>query len=288
MQAPPVPQLPVSYPPPPYRIAIEHGEAYFNDYFSGRILAAPISGGPARVILTGLDRPYGIAVENGWVFWTQSHGNPGGVSGAVYAFDGQTKRALSTTESSPAEIVVGAQDLYWVNREGGSVRRVARGGGTPTTLASGLDHPNGIALDASFVYFSEWGSQGSVGIGKVPIAGGAVVSLAATHGGVTALAIDADSVYWTTMDGDVVRLSKKGGAPEKLATRQGDAGCLAVDAASVYWCDNTKHAILRRDKRTGAVERVGEPPSSIDAIALDATSLCWVDTQRYELVKQRK
>ena len=77
------------------------------------------------------------------------------------------------------------------------------------------------------------------------------MALAATQGAVTSIAVDADKVYWTTMDGDVVELPKTGGTPNKLATGQGFAACLAVETQHVFRCNQTTLTVMRRDKNTG-------------------------------------
>ena len=68
------------------------------------------------------------------------------------------------------------------------------GGGTPRTLASGLDAPDAIAVDATNVYVATNGSSEKARtdgtILRVPTAGGTVTVLATGRKGPGALAID--------------------------------------------------------------------------------------------------
>ena len=85
--------------------------------------------------------------------------------------------------------------------------KVAIGGGSPTILASGLQAPYAIALDATTVY---WTSDDAVM--SVRKAGGATATLA-QHDPYLApfgVAVDATSVYWSdSITGAVVRLTPK-------------------------------------------------------------------------------
>jgi sugar lactone lactonase YvrE len=83
---------------------------------------------------------------------------------------------------------------------------VPLGGGTSVVLASGLSQPNGIAVDASFVYFT---CDGDRTVRKVPIGGGAPVVLATAQGAPSGIALDDTAVYWTSQSGGtVMRLAK--------------------------------------------------------------------------------
>ena len=76
-----------------------------------------------------------------------------------------------------------------------------------TTLATGQVHPVGIVVDASYVYFTCFASDGTVR--KVGLAGGPVVTIASAQNQPGYMAMDAKSLYWTNSgSGTVMKLAK--------------------------------------------------------------------------------
>jgi hypothetical protein len=66
------------------------------------------------------------------------------------------------------------------------------------TLASGLNRASGIAVDAANVYVALQGSNLGAVV-RVPIAGGAVTTIASLPGSAYDLAVDTTDVYWTNL-----------------------------------------------------------------------------------------
>jgi hypothetical protein len=85
--------------------------------------------------------------------------------------------------------------------------KIPSAGGTATTLASDQVYPQGIAVDGTNVY---WTNYGDGTVMKVPAGGGTPTILAAGQSGPNSIAVGATSVCWTNYDdGTVARLTPK-------------------------------------------------------------------------------
>jgi hypothetical protein len=113
-------------------------------------------------------------------------------------------------------------------------------GGSGTQAATGrqlaVAHvPNGIAVNATHVYWTEGGPQESTGtpgaVRQVPIAGGAPIPLVPNAGWPTQIAVDAKNAYWGESIGATMEVPLAGGTPMSL----GESGrSIAVDGSNVY------------------------------------------------------
>jgi hypothetical protein len=61
---------------------------------------------------------------------------------------------LASAQNGPGAVALDSHNLYWVDTGGGTVMSAPLDGGAPVTLASGLTSPGAIAVDGSGVYFT--------------------------------------------------------------------------------------------------------------------------------------
>jgi hypothetical protein len=222
----------------------------------GTVMKVPLGGGPAVTLASGQWNPFGVAVDLTSVYWTETAQITG--SGCC------------------------------VNQDGGTVNKVALGGGPTITLASGQLQPGPVAVDRTGVYWTD-GRNGTVM--KVGLDGGTAVTLASgqiTPGGI---AVDTTNVYWTDYGtcgatdggpcgGAVMKVALCGGRPTVLAyvQQQAPGGPIVVDATSVYWANayGTTGTLMKVPLGGGIPETLASGGLCL-GIAVDDTSVYWTD-----------
>lgn len=196
--------------------------------------------------------------------------------------------ALASAEQNPYGIAVDATRVYWADYTAGTIRRVAKAGGTPETWIAGQVHPYAVAIldPGGLVYWTDPGankvartSTAIAGANDVAtnqpdafwiiadanmaywtegtdvaranhVGGGAVVA----YGGADTklgLSQDADKLYWVTGD-KVVAAPKPGlGTMTTLASGQQSAWGIEVEGDWVYWTERVAGGGVRRVKKDG-------------------------------------
>ena len=70
----------------------------------------------------------------------------------------QCKNSVASGLAGPNSLVADSTSVYWVNlgtsTDLGSVMKVDRSGGTPTTIASGYTFPRSITADTTHIYWT--------------------------------------------------------------------------------------------------------------------------------------
>jgi len=147
-----------------------------------------------------------------------------------------------------------------------------------TALASAQWQPQALALDASSVYFTDYGS-GNAGatdgtVLKVSKGGGAVTTLASAQAWPTRLAVNASGVYWFVYDGSTSSIMKSPLAPGAVTTFV--AGSInptdiVADTANVYFADYADGSLKKVPAGGGTPAALAVNVSA--PLALDATSV---------------
>jgi hypothetical protein len=199
-------------------------------------MKVPVGGGTPVAIASGVDTPFGLAVDGTNVYFT-TIGNAHAVM--VVPVTGGTP-AVFAKGTSPWAITVQGDHVYWT--DDGSVFSAPKSGvgaGGPTALATGQSFPFSIAADASNVYWTNASGDGA--LLSVPSTGGTPKTLASAIG-MARLAIDASNAYLSTPgpssnDGAILRLPLAGGSATTLVSGLTTPEGIAVDGSSVYWVD---------------------------------------------------
>ena len=151
---------------------------------------------------------------------------------------------LATDPERPMRIAVDDDYVYWISKV--AARRIAKSGGSASTIATGADMGPGLTVDATRAYWTVFLLTG--GVQSAPLGGGSVVTLASNQELPRALAVDATRVYWT-YSGGVRRKGLTGLAfVEDIVTTPIGTDAIALDATHVYY--------LTDDAAVGAVAKV--------------------------------
>jgi sugar lactone lactonase YvrE len=180
---------------------------------AGSVSEAPTSGaGPVTTLASGQFDPTGLALSGTNLYWcNQNDYTP--KDGVVFALPqplvAGTENTLAAVPASgtstPVYLAIDTVNVYWTDFDNGLVMAEPLGGGTQTTLATGVA-PYGIAADGANVYWSDWGN-GTVM--KVTLDGGVITTLATAQDNPLTIAVDNTRVYWASYNrGTVLSIAK--------------------------------------------------------------------------------
>lgn len=237
------------------------------------------------VLATGLNYPYGIAVDQTHVYFTTT--------------DGTVQRVLKNGGSAPeilaqglqalGNMVIVAGHLYYANRGDRTVQRIAKNGvGGPKTLTPQLPNLTQMAADSTGVYFvvpfDQFGG-GPGSIGRVPLIGGSITWLTTDLVRPNYLFLDNGYVYFSQafydanqnkyVDGFVCRILQQGGVAETLITMELIPQPIVADNDAVYWGNDDAETIRRRSLTSGETVSLAAGQDKPIGLTLDDDTLYW-------------
>src|SRR5260221_1484344 len=154
--------------------------------------------------------------------------------------------------------------------------------GTSTAIASNQNGPLGLALSASFVYFTNLGDSSANGsIVRVPLSGGTPVTLKAGLLQPASIVIDAASIYWGSSgpgasSSAISKMPIGGGTVPTLASVQSyfSNGGIASDGVSVYWATfSAVGSVMKVPVNGGAPETIASGLPSPVSVAVTGNSV---------------
>jgi sugar lactone lactonase YvrE len=226
----------------PYSIAVDATNVYFVNNGADHIYQQPKDGSGGGVLLASPEEPMGIAVGEGFVYYTET-----GKGNVVRVpIGGGTLFTLASGRSFPRYVALCSDCtdntyVYWTEFDGGNVMKNQRTAAqsAAVTLASGESSPDGIAVDGDYVYWVEQGttsSNGSVRRNSVNGTPSSVQTLASGRNDPWNLATDGTHVFWTeNAAGNVMQVPVGGGAVFTLSTGDDAPYGIAVDSSGIYF-----------------------------------------------------
>jgi hypothetical protein len=152
-------------------------------------------------------------------------------------------RKLASGQAHPTRLVLDSQSVYWINQgpEGGdgTVMKVAKTGGTATTLATASgEQVTALALDGISLYWAH--SDGTSGtIAVMSASGGVSQTLVTDASWAGDLAIGADTIYWSRigLGSGISSAIKSGGSPSSILDGASLVTFLRLEGNTLYFVD---------------------------------------------------
>jgi hypothetical protein len=182
-------------------LAVDSVNVYFNDY---GVLRIPKNGG-AESIVDANDFVYALAADDNGVTWIGPIGGTEPYGVFAYHVGDPSQTLLATVDNVGSGIAIDAETVFFVGGPG--ISRISRNGGTVSSVITA--NPWKLAVDESFVYWSEGVAGNSSSIHKVPKTGGEPTTIMSGTGAYLDLVVDERCVYWTDLYGNRVSRTPK-------------------------------------------------------------------------------
>lgn len=121
------------------------------------LVTAPLSDPGKAQALTGNLPIFATAASDGTVFWIEGDGGDRFAIRSIPASGGGSPTTLASGLRDPVGVAADEDSVYWVDELAGTVVKMPRAGGRATVIASGQASPDAIAVDDQFVYWANAG-----------------------------------------------------------------------------------------------------------------------------------
>ncbi len=208
---------------------------YWTNTYEGTIERMPVGGGAATTLVRDLNRPVGIAVDRGLLFFSEFGSlsrMPTYDDGSVQSFvldDGPSK-VIAARQPGARAVATDDDNVYWATSS--AVMKASKSGGAPTTLGA-TSLSTELVVDEGFVY---WHSLEGA-LTKVATSGGDPVVLRRLKRSPAGSPTVRNGRVYAGTDTEVLSIPMDGGPAEVLAREPKEAPIHAVtaDDTYVYW-----------------------------------------------------
>ncbi len=200
-----------------------------------------------------------------------------------------TARIVAVSQGRPRWLTVDRESVYWTEvgfdadgRTAGTLMRLARNeGATPIAMASGIENPQDLALDASRLYWLEGAglacADSAVGsIGKDGTSRSAV-GVVCYRG--RAVRVDETHTYVLGALGEIVRRSKDGATQVELQGKDGVATSLALGPETIYFGSGGGIQQISKTANELGTKRLFAADADTVGLTTDDTHVYWASTR---------
>ncbi|MEO5727437.1 MAG: hypothetical protein ABI134_10590 [Byssovorax sp.] len=102
------------------------------------------------------DIPWDIEVDATHVYWTEQGSSPGvGKVMRASKVDGSEGVTIASNQAGPQGLAIDATSVYWANKEDGTIHKAPLAGGADVVLASGQLTPANVVVSDTHVYWTD-------------------------------------------------------------------------------------------------------------------------------------
>lgn len=218
----------------PGGIAIDATYVYFTSKGDGTVSRTPQAGGAIEPLAVGQDKPLGVAVANGTLFWSSSR------LGGLWKCTLPTCENKSKISDRPYifHFQIKGDQIYFAAQAG--VLRISIDGGAETPIDTTVSGAFAVAVDESHAYYTSDSYQ----VYRASISGTtreAVGPLAKSTNFVGFITHETDTVYWTHADADgtgtvfAVKTDIPNSSLATYGTNNVNPVSVVGDGVSVFW-----------------------------------------------------
>jgi len=220
---------------------------------------------PFTVVASGQSNARGLHAAAGEVLWTTVDFAGQARVVRVQAASGAREITALGRTSPRGGVAYDDTHYFWADVQAGTLWTALRGVAGAKRFADPLGFPRGIASSPSQVFWV-------TAVGDLVFASKSAPApriLTTGPSGPTAIAVDADHLYWSTEAlGALLRMPLAGGAVETIFLQGLYSSNLAFDADRVYWANADKRALMSVAKGGGEASLVAEDVAG--GVAVDA------------------
>lgn len=245
-----------------YDVAVDGADVYVAstpESFStapmpGTIAAVSKSGGTPRIVVSGVNNPFQLALDETHVYWVAAGTLSFTANGLQAQADGKIERAqkdgsarqtLAEHLSAPTNLVADTNAIYFTEsgkaaaNTSAGVHRVAKTAGAVTKIVDG-HLASELSQTATEIVFWGRAKEGSTaGLFLAPKAGGAVRTLVSSDRIIAGPRVSGSMVYYVeltaALDHALMKISLAGGAPQVVRLSKGIEPDFDADSCAAYF-----------------------------------------------------